>query len=186
MNSILLVIDVQNGFQRNPDTVANAEKIGKLVQSGIFDKIIATQFINRPDSPYHKWLHWPRLIDSPDIDLLEELRDKSDIILEKHYYNCEKSSFIEALQRCNEGALPECVYICGTDTDCCVQINASTLFEMGIHPIVLVDYCASNGGPDSHSAGLVVMRRTLGKNHLIHGLVENREQIKDIYNKVVG
>ena len=185
MNSILLVIDVQNGFQRNQETKDNADKIAELIRSGLFDKIIATKFVNRPESPYYQWLHWARLVDEPDIELLDELKTNSDVILEKHYYNCERDSFIAALKGCNDEKMPESVFVCGTDTDCCVQINATTLFEMGIHPIVLVDYCASNGGPESHKAGLTVMRRTLGKKHLISGKVQSKEEIETICAKVV-
>ena len=185
MNSILLVIDVQNGFQRNQETKDNAAKIADLLRAGLFDKIIATKFVNRPESPYYQWLHWSRLVDVPDIELLDELQSNSNIVLEKHYYNCERESFIAALKECNDGHLPEIVFVCGTDTDCCVQINATTLFEMGIHPIVLIDYCASNGGPESHKAGLTVMRRTLGKKHLISGEVHFKEEIENICAKVV-
>ena len=152
MKRILLVVDVQNGFQRIPETKDNAFRIADLVESGLFDKIIATKFINRPDSPYYQWFHWERLVDQPDIELMKEVRENSDVILEKYYYNCERESFISALKECSGGGLPECVFLCGTDTDCCVQINATTLFEMGIHPVVLVDYCASNGGRESHYA----------------------------------
>lgn len=185
MSNILLVIDVQNGFQRNDETRENAGKIASLINSEIFDKVIATKFVNRPESPYYQWLHWPRLLDEPDIELLDELKEKSSYILEKNYYNCERNSLIETLRECGGGTLPECVFVCGTDTDCCVQINATTLFELGIHPIVLVDYCSSNGGPESHKAGLTVMRRTLGKKHLISGKVCSKEEIKNICAKVV-
>ena len=185
MNTILLVIDVQNGFQRNQETKDNADKIAALVRSRLFDKIIATKFVNEPASPYYRWLHWKRLVDEPDIELLEELNSGSDIILEKHYYNCERESFIAALKECNGGDIPESVFVCGTDTDCCVQVNATTLFEMGIHPIVLVDYCASNGGQESHKAGLTVMGRTLGKKHLISGEIHSREKIDSIRAEVV-
>lgn len=185
MINILLVIDVQKGFQRNRETQINARKIASLIELNLFDKIIATKFVNRRDSPYSQWLHWPRLVSSPDVDLLNEVKDNSDCILEKYLYNCESNSFINALKQCNNGDMPDYVFICGTDTDCCVQINATTLFELGVHPIVLTNYCSSNGGPSSHEAGLTVMRRTLGKKHLINGEIKAREEIIAICNKVL-
>ena len=185
MNSILLVIDIQNGFQRNNETKDNAAKIAELIESDFFNKIIATKFVNKPDSPYYQWLHWTRLVDKPDIEMLDALKTKSTFILEKNYYNCERDSLVSALKGCNNGIIPEIVFICGTDTDCCVQINATTLFEMGIHPIVLVDYCASNGGPESHKAGLMVMRRTLGQKHLIKGEIHSKEDLRRIYREVL-
>ena len=184
MNIILLAIDVQNGFQRNEETKVNAKKIGDLVNLNLFDRIISTKFFNGPESPYFRWLHWSRLFDSSDTDLLDELKNQSDFILKKYYYNCEKESLIETLRKCNNGTIPKCVFICGTDTDCCVQINATTLFELGIHPVVLVNYCASNGGIDSHLAGLTVMRRTLGAKHLVAEEIKTKKQLNDIYTKV--
>lgn len=184
MNNILLIIDVQQGFQRNQETQLNAKKIEALVKLNLFDKIISTKFINNSDLPYYKWLHWPRLFNAPDTNLLDILNDKSDYIIEKHYYNCERNSFINTLKLCNDNEMPTRVFICGTDTDCCVQINATTLFELGIHPLVLVDYCASNGGIESHKAGLTVMIRTLGVKHLIHGDINSKEQIADICAKL--
>lgn len=184
MNNILLVVDVQKGFQRNQETIENAVKISSLIRSKVFDKVISTKFINRPESPYSKWLKWPRLLREPDTELMEELQEYSDIILEKYYYNCEKDSLVRALINCNEGIFPEKVFICGTDTDCCIQINAATLFEMKIHPIVLVNYCASNGGCESHKAGVTVMKRTLGRKHLISGEIHSKEDICKIWEKV--
>ena len=85
MNNILLIIDVQQGFQRNQETQLNAKKIEALVKLNLFDKIISTKFINNSDLPYYKWLHWPRLFNAPDTNLLDILNDKSDYIIEKTY-----------------------------------------------------------------------------------------------------
>ncbi|WP_408634333.1 cysteine hydrolase family protein [Mycoplasmopsis fermentans] len=62
---------------------------------------------------------------------------------------------------------PEEIYICGIDTDCCVQATAVNLFEKRIRPIVLSNYCASNGGPESHEAALKTLSRAIGKENII-------------------
>lgn len=185
MNNILLVIDVQNGFVRNEETKENAKRISNLLSQKLFDKIISTKFLNGIDSPYYRWLHWPRLFESPDIDLLPMVNKFSDYIIEKRFYSCDQRQLINTLKECNDGALPSHVFICGTDTDCCVQVNSTMLFELGIHPIVLTNYCASNGGPESHKAGLEVMRRTLGRMHLIDDTLTSREKLVDILKNMM-
>lgn len=51
----------------------------------------------------------------------------------------------------------------GVDTDCCVMMLATALFEYNIRPIVLTQYCASNGGTESHNAGITRMKMSLAK-----------------------
>ena len=92
---------------------------------------------------------------------------------------------MSALRECNEGTTPDSVYLCGMDTDCCVQLIAARLFELGIHPIVLTSYCASNGGETAHLAGLTVMGRVLGKIHLTEVEPENTEQLDKIRDEVI-
>ena len=77
MNSILIVVDIQNGFTRYEQTQALAKKIVALTNSGLFDKVIATRFLNREGSQYVKFMHWRRLMDSPDIDLVDGIKKRS-------------------------------------------------------------------------------------------------------------
>lgn len=61
------------------------------------------------------------------------------------------------------------VYIAGIDTDCCVLKTAIDIFERNIRPIVLIDYCASNGGDESHRSAIRVLERTIGKKQIVYG-----------------
>ena len=53
----LLIVDVQKGFinNKNVEIIPNIEK---WINSPNFDRIIATKFINKPDSQYFKQLNW--------------------------------------------------------------------------------------------------------------------------------
>ena len=44
MKNILIVVDMQNGFDRYEQTHILAKKVIELTNSGIFDKIIAKDF----------------------------------------------------------------------------------------------------------------------------------------------
>lgn len=165
MKNILIVVDIQNGFNRYEQTHILADKIVKLTNSGIFDSVIATRFRNREGSQYTNILNWHRLIDSPDIDLVNGIR--ADNVIDKWVYTCITDEFMTLLKKLNDGEMPTHIFICGADTDCCVLKTATDIFEQGLMPIVLTEYCDSNGGPKSHEAGLLVMSRLIGKKCIV-------------------
>lgn len=178
MNKILIVVDLQNGFTRYDQTKELAKKIVGLTKSGVFDKVIATRFLNREGSQYTKFLNWHRLMGSPDIDLVDGLFP--DAVFDKWIYTCVNDEFMNLLRHCNGGDLPTHVFICGADTDCCVLKTATDIFEQGIMPIVLTEYCASNGGPKSHDAGQLVMERLIGKRCLINKTITKTNELEEI------
>lgn len=175
MKKILIVVDMQKGFSRYEQTKKLASDIIELTNSGVFDAIIATKFINREGSLYTRILNWHRLIESPETDLINGL--KYDIVRKKYVYTCVDSHFIATLRSINDGIKPTHVFIAGADTDCCVLKIATDLFEKGIWPIVLTDYCNSNGGPKSHEAGKLVLTRLIGKSCLVEGKLSSKEQL---------
>lgn len=177
MKKILIVVDIQNGFIRYEQTKKVAQKIIDLVNENIFDEVIATRFINSEGSQYTKFIGWHRLINEPDISLLDEL--KTDYVVDKKVYTCVNEKFLEFLKEINDGELPKHIFVVGVDTDCCVLKTSIDLFEHFIMPIVLTKYCDSNGGPESHFAGLKVMERTIGTKCIIPGDV-NKYEIEKI------
>ena len=85
MKSILVVVDMQNGFNRYDHMKKLADRVIKITNSNIFDCIIATRFINYEGSQYTKFLNWHRLIDEKDIDLMSNI--KYDKVVEKNVYS---------------------------------------------------------------------------------------------------
>ena len=150
----------------------------ELTNSGLFDTIIATKFINKEGSQYIRILNWHRLLESPETDLISNLH--YDILVEKRVYTCINSEFLDLLKRLNDNQTPTHVFVVGADTDCCVLKIAADLFENDIWPIVLVDYCNSNGGPKSHEAGKLVMSRLIGTKCLVAGKIISKEQLENI------
>ena len=175
MKNILIVVDIQNGFSRYGQTQVLSKKIAEFSQKGIFDSIIATRFLNREGSQYTKFLNWHRLMESPDIDLVEGI--KADKVVDKWIYTCVDDSFMDLLKELNDGEMPTHVFVCGADTDCCVLKTATDIFEKDIMPIVLTSYCASNAGPKSHEAGLLVMSRLIGKKCIVDGEITSKDDL---------
>ena len=181
MKNILIVVDMQNGFNRYEQTQILADKIIKLTNDKLFDKIIATRFLNKEGSQYTKFLNWHRLMCSTDIDLIEGIR--YDYVIDKWVYTCVNEDFMNLLCNINEGELPKHIFICGADTDCCVLKIATDLFEKDVMPIVLTNYCDSNGGKSSHESGIHVMERLIGRKSLVPDEILNHSQIDNILNE---
>ena len=80
----------------------------------------------------------------------------------------------------NDGLLPDKVFVIGVDTDCCVLTTATGLFEHNVRPVVLSQYCNSNGGEESHKAGLLCMSRLIGKKQIYDHVITSAEMLKEI------
>lgn len=153
----LFIIDVQNGFVSNKTKMV-LPKIEQLMNN--FDEgfIIATQFINTEDSGFTDIMHWSRLKTAPETDLIPFVKGKATYVIQKPTYSACTDETMRLLLQNN---ITE-AYIAGIDTDCCVLATAISLFEHNIRPVVLEQYCASNGGDVSHQAAITVLERTIG------------------------
>ena len=167
MKKILLVIDMQNGFLESEHTKNFIPKIEELLKTNTFDIVIGTRFLNSPNSIYEKIFQWKKLETEEETAIPEELLTYMDYVEDKFIYNCVHTSFLQRLCQLNDGQLPTQVYLAGVDTDCCVLSIATSLFEHNIRPVVLTEYCASNGGRESHNAGILCMKRLIGEAQLV-------------------
>lgn len=151
----LLIVDVQKGFinERTKHIPAMVERL-----QNEYDLVIATRFINLPGSLYRKLIHWGHL--SPGTEEVElAFRPKEGaIVLDKTVYTCVNDEFVALLK---ENGIEE-VDICGIDTDICVTKCAVDLFERGIVPVVLKDYCATHAHADVQEAAFVILKRYIG------------------------
>lgn len=167
MKNILIVIDIQNGFTQHTQTAKLAEKIKTLLSLNVFDSVVATRFLNGANSVYEQLFDWKHLETEDEYAIVSGYEEHIDYVFDKYVYNCINTSFIQKLCQLNDGKYPEKVFVVGADTDCCVLTIATGLFEHNIRPIVLANYCDSNGGPDSHKAGLLCMKRLIGEKQLV-------------------
>lgn len=167
MKNILLIIDMQNGFMKFDRAEKLIEKIKGLIDSNLFDSVIATKFINDKNSIYEQLFNWKQLEVEEETSLVPGYNEQVDYIFDKYIYSCINTSFIQKLCQINDGKYPEKVFIVGVDTDCCVLSTATGLFENNIRPIVLTNYCDSNGGHESHNAGILCMKRLIGEKQMV-------------------
>ncbi len=180
MKNLLIVIDMQNGFARYDQTKKLTKKIADLLERKLFDSVVATRFLNDDDSMYEKMFGWHRLKTEEERAIAPDIEKNVDIVFDKYIYNCVTPNFIQKLCQLNGGEYPEKVFVVGADTDCCVMTIATALFESNIRPVVLTYYCDSNGGPDSHLAGITCMKRLIGSGQLIESEVLSKEDLRNL------
>lgn len=167
MKNILIVIDMQAGFARYPNTKDLSCRIESLLKRKVFDAVVSTRFLNDDGSIYEKLFGWNKLKSKEEQALSGTIQSESDYIVDKCIYNCVNPNFIQRLCQLNNGQYPEHVFLVGADTDCCVLTIATALFENNIRPLILTKYCDSNGGPKQHEAGLLCLRRLIGEKQLL-------------------
>jgi nicotinamidase-related amidase len=163
MSDPLLVVDMQNGFI-NEYTTHITGRITKLIESGDYDPILFTQFINTPGSPFREYVGWDGCATEPDTLLVPELEKYASA--DRLFSKSGLAGLPDSLRAYFSTATFEQVVLVGVDTDMCVLKMALDVFDLGIRPIVFVDCCASTAGLQSHLAGLAVLARNIGADQL--------------------
>lgn len=159
MNNCLVIIDLQNGFI-SENTVEVVNRIQELIKNRgeMFSHIVATKFINTPNSGFTDLMKWYDFMEAPTTELIPSIEQVSERIFEKPGYTCFTSEFEKYLK---DNAI-DCLYFVGVDTDCCVLKSAADCFEKNIPFQVLMNYCMSGGGEESQKAAELVFRRMIG------------------------
>lgn len=160
MKKMLLVIDLQKSFI-NPNTEFLISKIGSLVNSGSYDLVVFTKFINDSDSMWVKKLDYRGCISLEDRKIMIDTKD--NIVLEKNLYTAYSNILINLINLFN---IDE-VHLCGIDTECCVLKTAFDLFENGYDIKVLKDYSACTHGEESNKIALDIIARNIGRSNVI-------------------
>lgn len=160
MSKLLLVIDVQKDFI-NENTSKTLRKINMLVDSKKYDIIAFTRFINDEDSVWYKELNYKGCMTKEQQEIVIDTKNYK--VFDKRIYtalNEELKQFIA------ENNIKE-IYLCGFDTDACVQKTALDMFEQNYDVYILKDYCMSHIGEETHNTYINNMKRLIGKDRVI-------------------
>lgn len=136
MSKSLIVVDMQKGFMTKPNYVSLVSKIQSLIDSGNYEKIYFTKFVNRQGSLYQTKLNWFNLTDDDSTSLVIECDNAT--IFEKYGYGLTQEQLKEIIAL-NEKEID----VCGVETEACVYAIAFQLFDNGIFPNVLKNYVAT-------------------------------------------
>lgn len=160
MNRLLLVVDVQNDFI-NEHTKDTLIKIKELVNSNKYDLTAFTRFINDENSIWYKKLNYKGCMTKDGQSI--SIDTKNNKVFDKNIYtavNDELKNYIK------ENNISE-IYLCGFDTDACVQKTAIDLFEQNYDVYVLKDYCMSHAEKEIHNLYIHNLGRLIGKDKII-------------------
>ena len=161
--SLLLVVDVQNGFV-NGYTRHLIDVVNGLIAgfAGRREPVAFTRFVNIPGSGHERWIGWTRFMHEPENALVDTLATGSSPVFVKHGYTAFTPAFEDHVRE----RRIERLLLCGIATDGCVLKSAVDAFERGIEPVVLSDACASHAGREIHEAGLLLLSRFIGPRQL--------------------
>lgn len=162
--SVLVVVDVQNGFVRQ-ESAHVVPVIVDLVARWRGD-VLFTRYINYPGSQFERLIKWSELMESPQIDIVDELQPYAEnaIVLDKKGYGLfadpEGAALVAERGWQN-------IYVCGIATESCVLATALGAFEADLTPWVIEDASASHAGRHVHDAGILVTQRFIGAGQII-------------------
>ena len=163
MADLLLVVDVQKGFidEKCHHIIPNIEKLINAF-NGAGKLVVFTRFINRTGSEYERFIHWSKLKEYPEIDIIDDLKKYAIKVFDKTHYTPFLPPFELFLKQNNVSR----IFICGVATDSCVMKSAIDSFEHGIEPIVAIDASYTDEGEEAHNAGLLIISLNIGKEQL--------------------
>ncbi len=163
----LVVVDVQNGFIREPSkpvVPVIAEFTHRWQAAG--GATVFSRYINYPGSQFERLIGWSAVATSPEIDIVDQLQPAvslATLVVDKPGYTVFTP---EGLAGIRAGGWTD-LLICGIATESCVCKTAVDAFELGFTPWVLTDASASHAGQEAQDAGLLVIRRFIGAGQMI-------------------
>lgn len=166
--SVLVVVDVQNGFIREP-SAAVVPVIAGLVdrwQRANGDTVF-TRYLNYEGSPFERLIGWSELMTAPQTDIVDELQPyakKATAVIDKTGYGLFADEAGAALVR--ERGWSD-IYVCGIATESCVLATCLGAFEANLDPWLIEDASASHAGQHVHDAGVLVTQRFIGEGQII-------------------
>lgn len=155
LSTALLIVDVQVGFinEATKHVVAAVEALQPR-----YEHIFATRFINAPDSPHRKWIHWNKFCEGSKNVPIAFCPSPKVVVIDKTTYTCVTPVFLKEL---GELQITE-MHVCGIDTDVCVFSCATDLFQNHIRSVVLKAACGSSAGKEQHEYALRTLEHLVG------------------------
>lgn len=166
--SVLVVVDVQNGFIREPSAPVVpviADLVDRWQRAG--GDTVFTRYLNYEGSPFERLIGWSELMTSPQIDIVDELQpfaEKATAVIDKVGYGLFADKAGAALVK--ERGWTD-IYVCGIATESCVLATALGAFEADLTPWLIEDASASHAGQHIHDAGVLVTQRFIGERQII-------------------
>jgi nicotinamidase-related amidase len=145
---VLVVVDVQNGFVRDPSrhvVPVIADLVDRWQAAGL--DVVFTRYFNSPGSQFERLFGWTGLQGPPETDIVSELAAQAraaTVVIDKRIYSLFTSHGRELVRSHGWTDL----YVCGIATESCVLKTAADAFEQGdLTPWVIEDASAATPAP---------------------------------------
>lgn len=162
MNTLLLIIDVQEQFMARADEgLRFCEKIEKLQDD--YGHVAISRFVNNQQTFWVKYLEWNKMMEGDDGTKLA-IKPKEGAFI---YKNDTFSSVNKSLKSYLDKNNIEEIHLCGVDTDACILGTAFALWDLKISFKILIDHCISSAGENIHSGAQHIMNKNFGFNVVV-------------------
>lgn len=131
------------------------------MDSNKYDLTAFTRFINDENSIWYKKLNYKGCMTKEGQAIA--INTKNNKVFDKNIYTAVNDELKKYIQKNNISK----IYLCGFDTDACVQKTAIDLFEQNYDVYVLKDYCMSHLGKETHNFYINNLARLIEKNGII-------------------
>lgn len=160
MKSLLLIIDLQNGFV-NEHTKEISKKVNLLLDEKRFNDVIFTRYINSENNVCYKRLNYTECMSEESKAITIDTRGYK--VIDKEGYTAVTDELKTYIKENNISK----IYVCGIDTECCVLKTAYDLFEQDYDVYILSEYCACMAGNQANQNALELLKRNIGYNKVI-------------------
>ena len=110
MRRTLILVDVQNGFLHNADNQVMVQKIHQLLNEQLFDRVIATRYVNTAGSNIIRLMGWDKLLTAAEQTIPPEILEHVDYVDEKIGYSGYTETMRKFLLQDNGDKYPEEIF----------------------------------------------------------------------------
>ena len=107
MRRTLILVDVQNGFLHNAGNQVMLQKIHQLLDEQLFDRVIATRYVNTAGSNIIRLMGWDKLLTAAEQTIPPEISEHVDYVDEKIGYSGYTETMRKFLLQDNGDKYPE-------------------------------------------------------------------------------
>lgn len=159
----LVIIDMQNGFI-NEHTRHLISKIKEFIEKSNFDNVVATQYVNHPDTACYKFEGWKECMQgTTSTDIVKELKPLIQRTFKKDKYSCWNSQFKQFVKENKFNKL----FFVGVNTGCCVLHSAFDAYNDLQDCCVIENLCGSTSGESSHKAAIQILTECITPERVI-------------------
>ena len=143
MRRTLILVDVQNGFLHNADNQVMVQKIHQLLNEQLFDRVIATRYVNTAGSNIIRLMGWDKLLTAAEQTIPPEILEHVDYVDEKIGYSGYTETMRKFLLQDNGDKYPEEIFWQGWTWDAACWRQQRTFSRRGCGPLCSLPIAAA-------------------------------------------